>query len=384
MKKTRLLIVGSGPYGLAAAAYAKGKGIDFLILGIPMEFWDVHMPKGMFLRSGADWHIDPLDVYTFEAFLGTKNLKKEDVDPIPVELFREYGCWFADRIGLRIQPSFVRQLVRSGDGLEATLHDGSRIVADDVLVAPGFRYFANVPEELAKAIPGGRCTHTCEFVDFDSLRGKRCLIIGGRQSALESAALIHEAGAEEIHLSYRHETPRFEPSDWDWVNPMMDSTENVRGWYRWLPADQRSTIQKRFWAEGRLKLEPWLLPRIDKKRINLWPRSSLQTCQDLGAGLLTVRLSNGQVLAVHHILLATGYRVDIARVPYLTHESIASNMEVREGFPALDENFQTSIPGLYMAGLVATKDFGPFYGFVRGCRAAARIIVNRMIDRHES
>lgn len=50
-KRTKLLVVGAGPFGLAVAAYAKHHDIDFLMLGKPMGFWKSHMPEGMFLRS---------------------------------------------------------------------------------------------------------------------------------------------------------------------------------------------------------------------------------------------------------------------------------------------------------------------------------------------
>jgi hypothetical protein len=59
----------------------------------------------------------------------------------------------------------------------------------------------------------GPHSHTCDLVDFAGLRGKRCLIVGGRQSAFEWAALIHEAGAAAVHVCYRHDTPAFKTAD---------------------------------------------------------------------------------------------------------------------------------------------------------------------------
>ena len=49
------------------------------------------------------------------------------------------------------------------------------------------------------------------------------------------------------------------------------------------------------------------------------------------------------------------------------------------GFPVLDEAFQTTLDGLYVTGFPATRDFGPFFGFVRGAPAAATLIVRDVL-----
>ena len=130
------------------------------------------------------------------------------------------------RKGLRSSPEKVRQL-NTTDGasplFEAVLEDGGTITADSVVLALGFKYFKNGPEPYAALFPPGFLAHTCDFVDLTSLKGKRVLIIGGRQSAFEWAALIREQGADAVHLSYRHATPSFKPSDWSWVNPLVDA-----------------------------------------------------------------------------------------------------------------------------------------------------------------
>ena len=38
----------------------------------------------------------------------------------------------------------------------ATLDDGESITASNVLLALGFRYFKNIPAEIAKIVPSGR------------------------------------------------------------------------------------------------------------------------------------------------------------------------------------------------------------------------------------
>lgn len=374
MPTTQLLIIGAGPYGLAAAAYAKHRGIDFVILGKPMEFWRERMPKGMLLRSGFTWHLDPTEINTLKRFLESRGIDAERLSPLPVNLFVEYADWFAEKAGIKTLPSYVRQLERRDGHFEAFMENGETMTARNVLTAPGLGFFRHLPADLAGKLPKGRFTHTCATVNFEPLAGRRCLIIGGRQSAFEWTALMVEAGVAQVHVAYRHETPQFAPSDWDWVDPLMQQTLEVRGWFRHLPKAEREAIERRFWEEGRLKLEPWLAPRISKENVKLWPRTSLESCKVLADGSLHVRLSGGAHVNVDHIILAIGYQVDVQQVPYFSKTTILPRLKTKSGFPALDEDFQTSVPGLYLTGLAATRDFGPFFGFVRGCPFSAKII----------
>jgi cation diffusion facilitator CzcD-associated flavoprotein CzcO len=87
---------------------------------------------------------------------------------------------------------------------QATTEDDEIINANRVVVAVGFKYFKHLPAEVVQHVPPGRISHTCDLVSFAELHGKRCLILGGRQSAFEWAALIHEAGAAAVHVCHRH------------------------------------------------------------------------------------------------------------------------------------------------------------------------------------
>jgi FAD-dependent urate hydroxylase len=86
-----LLVVGAGPYGLAAAAAARDRGLDVTVVGRPMGFWREHMPAGMYLRSGPDWHLDPAGEHTLERYLELRGIPPADVDPLPLELFLDYA-----------------------------------------------------------------------------------------------------------------------------------------------------------------------------------------------------------------------------------------------------------------------------------------------------
>ena len=375
---TPLLVIGAGPYGLATAACAKRAGIEELVVGEPMAFWRENMPSGMMLRSGADWHLDAAGENTFMAYLEERGLDPHDFEPIPVWLFLDYAEWFQRKAGIEVIPDLVRDLRKPDGRFEATLESGRRVVSDTVVAAPGITHFTVIPEWVQQSLSPDRWSHTCTLVHFEGLRGKRVLIVGGRQSAFEWAALLAEEGAEEVHVVHRHDLPVFETSDWSFTDELMELTAEIPGWFRSLPAPEREAIARRFWAEGRLKLEPWLTPRLEKPSIHRWPPASVVGCEESSNGDIEVELTNGPRLTVDHVVLATGYKPDMKRIPYLS--GIIDRLQLADGFPVLDEHFQSSLPGLFITGFPATRDFGPFFGFVRGCPVAATLTTMGLIE----
>ncbi|MDD5543575.1 MAG: NAD(P)-binding domain-containing protein [Acidobacteriia bacterium] len=369
-----LLIIGAGPYGLAVASLAKHRDISYRLYGKPMDFWKSHMPRGMFLRSGIQWHMDPLQLHTLEQFLHEKNLRRDEVEPIPVEIFQAYGDWFQQQSGVVAENILVSEINRRGELFEMTLENGETVLAKRVVVAPGFRYFKNEPEELTRGLIEHRYSHTSDFNDLRALSDKACLILGGRQSAFETAALLRENGARSIDLVYRHATPQFAVSDWTWIDPLLDEAGRTPGWFSHLPREQQEDIRRRFWVEGRIKLEPWLGPRIAFENVKLHPQTSLLSWS-LSQDHLTARLSDGEAIKVDQVILATGFKVDVRQLSFLSKETILPLLRSVDGYPSLDENFQSTIPGLYFTGLIASRDFGPFFGFVRACPLSAQYIV---------
>jgi hypothetical protein len=53
-------------------------------------------------------------------------------------------------------------------------------------------------------------------------------------------------------------------------------------------------------------------------------------------------------------------------------------IETRNGFPVLDDHFETSIPGLFITSMPASQDFGPFFGFTIAVRTSAKLIGERL------
>lgn len=110
--------------------------------------------------------------------------------------------------------------------------------------------------------------------------------------------------------------------------------------------------------------------------VHRWPQTEVSACREVPSGEIEVTLSNGERFVVDHVLLATGYTADAAKVPYLS--GVLEHLAVADGSPLLDESFQSSVPGLFFAGCLAVRDFGPFFAFVRGCPAAAKLIVRAL------
>jgi cation diffusion facilitator CzcD-associated flavoprotein CzcO len=261
--KTDLLIIGAGPYGLAIASHAQDLGVDHVVVGRPMEFWKANMPQGMYLRSASDWPLDPAGVHTIEKFLQTQSLTPADVEPLSLQFYLRYARWFQEQKRIEALPVLVRGLdyVKDADHrFRATLEDGRIILAHHVVIAVGFKYFKHLPTELTERLPVGRYSHTCDLVDFRGLRGKRCLVLGGRQSAFEWTALLNEAGVTAVDVSYRHDSPVFKAADWSWVNPLVDAMVGDPGWFRRLSQEDKDAVSHRLWAEGRLKVEPGAIP----------------------------------------------------------------------------------------------------------------------------
>src|SRR5947208_16010947 len=61
-------IIWAGPYGLAAAAHLRANDVETRIFGAPMECWQRHMPRGMFLGSGpsASSRAAPSDCFALD------------------------------------------------------------------------------------------------------------------------------------------------------------------------------------------------------------------------------------------------------------------------------------------------------------------------------
>ncbi|MFY9854257.1 MAG: NAD(P)/FAD-dependent oxidoreductase, partial [Terracidiphilus sp.] len=93
--------------------------------------------------------------------------------------------------------------------------------------------------------------------------------------------------------------------------------------------------------------------------------------QDSGVELeLTNMEGRGEIVEVDHVIAATGYRIDLARLDFLS-SVLRQRIRLTEKSPALSADFESSVRGLYFVGVVAANTFGPLMRFAYGSEFVA-------------
>ncbi|MDQ6915719.1 MAG: NAD(P)-binding domain-containing protein, partial [Actinomycetota bacterium] len=194
MSPPSVAILGAGPYGLAVAAHLLDAGVETAVFGEPMEFWRRHMPGRMLLRSSlrASHIADPRRELTLDAFYAERGAAPPR--PVPISDFLAYAEWFRQKREIEPDRRRVTALARNGHGFALTLDNGAELAAERVVVATGLEPFPRVPA-VFRDLPPELVSHSCQHADLGAFRGRDVLVVGGGQSALESAALLAEEGA---------------------------------------------------------------------------------------------------------------------------------------------------------------------------------------------
>jgi FAD-dependent urate hydroxylase len=373
-------ILGAGPYGLAASAHLRQiKGLEIRVFGEPMEFWNAHMPEGMLLRSPwAASHIsDPQTALTMDAF--SASLGSNIPKPIPLERFVEYGLWFQRQAVPEIDRRKIKRIEKSSSGFRLSLNDGEQFNSRRVVIAAGIGSFARWPKQF-EGLPQELVTHVSNQRDVRRFKGKRVLVVGAGQSALESAALIHEAGgdvevivrAPNVHwLGWRARLQKLGPiakllySPFDIGPAGVSRIVAVPDSMKFFPRPIQDAFRRRALRPAGAR---WLVNRC--KDIPILTDRSVESATPAG-GKLSIRLSDGSTREADHALLGTGYRVDVTRYPFLPSE-LSQNLSLVNGFPKLTPGFESSIPGLHFLGAPSSWNYGPVMYFVCGTDFAAR------------
>jgi FAD-dependent urate hydroxylase len=379
-------IIGAGPYGLAAKAALRAADLDVRIFGPPMSFWRERMPAGMLIRS--PWvatSFTPvgtgLTLDDYERSLGRALSRR-----LPLDDFIAYGDWFRQRTSPDVDERRVESVTKNGSGFRLRLADGEPLSARRVVVAAGIERFTARPS-VFRYLPPELVFHTTELTAPSALSGSRVAVLGGGQSALESAALLHEAGAEvnvlvrrpRVHWLLRSQRLHglglmtkalYAPSD---IGPAgLSRLLTFPDAFARIPRPTRERLDQRaIRAAG----SGWLVPRLAEVPIETGVEVVSAATQ---RGSVLLRLGSGQARVVDHVVLGTGFRPDILRYPFLAPELVRGVRSVN-GYPVLNRWFECSVQGLYFLGTIAAGTFGPLVRFVAGAPFAAPRLASHLV-----
>jgi hypothetical protein len=90
-----------------------------------------------------------------------------------------------------------------------------------------------------------------------------------------------------------------------------------------------------------------------------------------------LRLDNGSEREVDHVILATGYKIHLARESVIG-ELLRSQLQLHQGYPVLRGGFESSVPALHFVGASSAWSFGPIMRFVAGTDFTARTIAKHV------
>ncbi len=380
-----IVIMGAGPYGLSTAAYLKARGMDFRIFGNPMYTWQNHMPKGMKLKSEgfASSLYDPASTYTLEEHCKQSGIPYADMGlPVPLEAFISYGREFQKRLVPEVENKAVTSLNRNSGGFEIGLEGGESFTARKVVCAVGLCYFDYLPPILS-GLPENLVTHSSNHRDLDKFKGREVVVVGAGASALDVAALLHQAGAS-VNLVARRTAINFNTLGKS-PRPLMQRIQYPMtglgsGWrsvfcveapgvFRILPEKFRLKFVRKHLGPA----PGWF---IKDQVVGKFPFNLGVTITDVKAQgsriklRLTDRAGQDRWLEADHVIAATGYRTNLERLNFL-HPSVLAGIRTVEGAPVLSANFESTVPGLHFVGASAANSFGPLMRFAYGARFAA-------------
>jgi FAD-dependent urate hydroxylase len=385
MSEFEVVIIGAGPYGLSAAAHLKSKGIAVRVFGKAMDFWATKMPAGMLLRSPrvASNISDPSHGFALPAYEAANGIPS--LAPLPLSTFVDYGQWFQRKLIADLDTREVVSVDRFNGGFRTVLADGTSVTSDRVVVAAGIGPFQRIPP-VFQDLSSEQVSHCYSGTDVKAFSGKRVVVIGAGQSALESAALLHEAGAEVEIVMRQGELRWIGGHPWlhklGPISSLMYSQHDVGpagisrmvampNLMRRMPLDMRDKIRKR---AVRPAGSQWLRPRLATVKTRIGRHV---TAAASAGSQVQLTFDDGSSYFADHVLLGTGYTVDISRFSFLPAQ-LLNHVCLFEGYPVLESGFCSSLPGLHFIGATAARTFGPLLYFVAGTEFASRALASNI------
>src|SRR6185437_11458741 len=388
-----VIVIGAGPFGLSISAHLKNQGIEHTIVGRPMNTWRAHMPLGLFLKSepygsaisapGRGY-----DIATYSRLHGFDDYV-DRVGPLSLDRFLGYADWFTEQLVPDVQDLTVTKVTPRDGGYVVEFAEEVPAFVRQVIVATGVLPYAHIPSELSD-LPADLMTHSAVHDRLDQFRGRRVAVIGAGQSSLQTAALLHEAGADVQVVARRNEiiweeqvAPEIGLLDYI----MRPPSKLCEGWgcafydspdaFRMLPESIRT--KKALSALGP-KGAWWLRDRVEGV-LDVLLGHQLKSAEPHGSGVL-LHLDGPERSSVtaDHVIAGTGFRVDVARLEFLSEE-IQAGLVKRANCPLVNRAGESTVPGLYFAGSPTMVSLGPGVRFISGTHQTAAQLARSVASR---
>jgi thioredoxin reductase len=358
-----------------------------------MKTWLTQMPEGMHLKSEgfASTLYDPERSLTLERYCQETQTPYSDIGlPVPLKTFTSYGLEFQKRLVPHLEDDEVVSLEHFGSHFRIGLASGQSADARRVVVAAGISHFQYVPPSL-DSIANDYVSHSSRFTEYSRFRGQSVTVVGAGASAMDVTAALLDAGAD-VQVVARKPVVRFHDPSSPQRRPLGERIASPMtglgpGWKSWLCTEAPLVF--------RLMPEKF---RLEVVRKHLGPAAGW-TVKDKIVGHVPFHLSlnleraevrgdrvhlhlqdhsGGQkMLTAEHVIAATGYRVDLRRLAFLSRQMLGKIRSV-ENAPALSTQFESSVPGLYFVGAASANTFGPLARFAYGAGFTTRRLATHL------
>ena len=351
----RICVIGAGSSGIASCQVLHARGIAFDCF-----------EKGS--GVGGNWRYENdnemSSAYESLHINTSKRIMEYATFPMPDDYpdfpsHRQIAAYFdayVDHFGFRDRIAFNTEVARvqpaDGGGWDVTLAGGETHRYSAVMAANGHHWNARYPEPPFPGSFDGETLHAHHYRTPDGYEGKRVVVLGFGNSAMDIAVELSRI-ADEVFLAVRrgfHVIPKYlrgKPLD-QLSNPVS----------RRLPfAFTRRSFEKLI-AQAAGRPEDYGLPTPDHRLGEAHPTVSSEILSRIGHGDVTVkpnierlegdsvRFADGSVEQVDRIIWCTGYKITF---PFLDDELVpTSDNEVK----LYKRVVPPDLPGLYFIGLI--------------------------------